>query len=61
MYEFVFMNSDTLILYVKFVFHIQINVYKFKCTNSYIQNCIKKQIYISITCKLMCVNLYITN
>jgi hypothetical protein len=38
-----FYNSNyTLICNVKLVFHLQINVYKFIYTNSYIQNCIKK-------------------
>jgi hypothetical protein len=33
-------------LYKKQILHIQINVYKFLYTNSYMQNCTRKQIYI---------------
>ncbi len=75
MYEFVYMNSF-INLYMKNEFHvyklmcmnsyirflnIQINVYDFIHTNSYIQNRSKKQINLEftyITYKLMCVNLY---
>ncbi len=43
--------------YTKTNIHIQINVYEFVYTNSYIQNCIKNK----FTYKLRYLNLYNTN